>query len=127
MGKVIAWIMTKIGSKAVLVGLQFAGATAYITAHVIVLGFILYAVKFIYDQYNAFMAFVTNMGVNTDLLGMVVNFLHAIGFFNAFNDVFAIFSPFFTAYLVYKVSMISFSVARSLSNEFFKIGVLWQQ
>ena len=127
MHKVIGWIMTKVGSKLVLVGLQFAGATAYIIAHAVVLGFVLYAVKFIYDQYNALMSFVTSLGATTDLLGMVINFLYAIGFFNAFNDVFWIFSPFFTAFLSYKVSMLVFSIARSMTDQFFKLGVLWQQ
>ena len=127
MGKVIAWIMKIIGSKLVLVGLQFGGAIAYVIAHALVLGFVAYAVKFVIDQYNAFMSFVVGLGASTDLLGMVTNFLYTIGFFNAFNDVFSIFAPYFAAYLVYKGLMLSFSVARSLSNEFFKIGVLWQQ
>ena len=127
MGKIIAWLMQKIGSKVVLVGLQFAGATAFVIAHALVLGFVLYAVKFVYDQYNSFMSFVANMDGASELSSMVVNFLYAIGFFNAFNDVFAIFSPFLTAFLLYKVLMVSFHISRALSNEFFKIGVLWQQ
>jgi len=127
MGKIIAWILGKIGSKVVLVGLQFAGATAFVVAHAVALGFVLYAIKFVYDQYNSFMNFVSTMQGVDALTSMVVNFLYAIGFFNAFNDVFAIFSPFLSAFLLYKVSMIAFHVSRSLSNEFFKIGVLWQQ
>ena len=127
MGKIIAWIMQKIGSKVVLVGLQFTGATAFVIAHAVVLGFIVYAVKFFYDQYNAFMNFVVSLQGSTELLSMVVNFLYTIGFFNAFNDVFAIFAPFISAYLVYRLSMLVFRTSRALSNEFFKIGVLWQQ
>lgn len=127
MGKVIAWIMTKIGSKIVLTGLQFAGAVAFVIAHALVLGFIVYAVKFIYDQYNVFMNFVVGLQGSTEILILIVNFLRAIGFFNAFNDVFAIFAPYFTAYLTYRVLMLSFAISRSMSNEFFKIGVIWQQ
>jgi hypothetical protein len=124
---VIAWLMEKIGSKLVLVGLQFAGATAFVVAHALVLGFVLYALKFVYNQYNAFMAFVPTMQGSDALSNMVINFLYAIGFFNAFNDVFFIFSPFLTAFLTYKYLMAAFHVSRALSNEFFKIGVLWQQ
>jgi len=127
MGKVIAWLMKKIGSKIGLVGLQFGGATAFVIAHGIVLYFIFDAVKFFYDQYNAFMNFVVSLQGSTELLSMVINFLYTIGFFNAFNDVFAIFAPFITMYLGYRLSMLLFRASRALSNEFFKIGVLWQQ
>ncbi|MBL1245056.1 MAG: hypothetical protein COA39_011860 [Sulfurimonas sp.] len=127
MGKIIAWIMGKIGSKVVLTGFQFAGAIAFIIAHAIVLGFIVYTVKFFYDQYNIFMSFVVNLQGTTELTGLMMSFLSAIGFLNAFNDVFAIFSPFLSAFLIYKLATISFSISRAISNELFKIGVIWQQ
>lgn len=127
MGKIISWIINKIGAKAFFVGVQFAGSTAFVVAHAVALGFIFYVVQFFYNQYNAFMNFVSNMSTATQLTGLATNFLHAIGFFNAFNDVFIIFSPFLTAFLVYKLSMITFSIARALSNEIFKLGVIWQQ
>jgi len=127
MNKVISWIMTKIGGKLVLTSSQLSVTIFFIISHVVMLGFIVYAVKFFYDQYNNFMNFATSMQTATELTALTMNFLHAIGFFNAFNDVFSIFSPFLTAFLIYKLSTIIFSMSRAISHELFKIGVIWQQ
>jgi len=124
---IIAWILEKIGSKVVLVGVQFAGSTAYVVAHVAILVLLYKIMKFIYDQYNSFMQFATNIQGSSELLDMALIFLHTIGFINASNDVFAIFSRYIVLFLQYKIGMFLFAKLHSLSNEFFKIGVLWQQ
>jgi hypothetical protein len=127
MGRVISWILTKIGGKIAFIAPQFLIATLVVAKHVLMVGFMVYAVKFFYEQFNAFMSYAANMSSGDTYLALSLSFLRAIGFINALNDVFALFSPFLIAYLTYKAVSILVSAYKNISDEIFKIGVLWQQ
>lgn len=124
---VVTYVVAKLTAKAFFTGSQIFVAFLLITAHFAMLGFFLYAIMFIYNQYNALLQMITDMSSQSDLLSISFNVLQAMGVINAFNDVFSIFSPFILSYLVYKSGLIVFHSLQATSNELFKIGVLTQQ
>ncbi len=81
----------------------------------------------VYNKYNDLLDYIANMPEKSDLLGVALNIMQSIGLINAFNDVFTIFSPFIIGYLSYRVVIILYKSAESVSNELFKVGVLVQQ
>lgn len=122
-----AWYIAAMASKSVFVGIQIFVSTALISAHIAVLGFFLYAIKFVYDMYNSLLQMIADMSSQSGLLSISLNILQSIGVINAFNDVFSLFSPFIIAYLVYKSGLVVFHSFQATSNELFKVGVLTQQ
>ncbi len=126
-GMVIGWIIKKITSKAFFLGIQITVSTTLIIAHVSLVGFFLFAIGFVYNKYNDLLNVINNMSTQSDLLSTAMNIMQSIGLIKAFNDVFAIFSPFLLAYLVYRVTLAVFNAYERTSNEVFKIGVLVQQ
>ena len=120
------WLTIAMASKVVFVPIQIAVATSLVTAHIVMFGFVIYALMFFYNQYNELLSLVASMGSN-DLLSMTLSVVKAFGVISAFNDVFSIFSPFLIAFLVYKAGVMVFHSFQVTSNEIFKIGVLVQQ
>ncbi|MDO8609256.1 MAG: hypothetical protein Q7R95_01790 [bacterium] len=116
-----------MASKSVFVGIQIAVSTALIAAHITMLGFFIYAIGFVFNKYNDFLALITSMNSSSELSAVVINIMQAIGIINAFNDVFNIFSPFIVAYLLFRSAQIVFHSFQATSNELFKVGVLTQQ
>ncbi len=126
-GRVIGWILEKIAKKLLVIGIQISASTALILAHAALLGFFLYAILFVYNKYNDLLNNINNMTTQSDLLGVALHVMQAIGLINAFNDVFAIFSPFLIAYLTYRVSLAVFNAYERVSSEIFKVGVLTEE
>lgn len=124
---VLAWLVEKIGAKSFFVATQFAGSTAFITAHAIALYYMAQFLIFVYNQYNDFMNYIASMQTVSDFTAMAFNFLRAIGFIDAFNNVFALFSPYLNIFFLYVGATFTYKILHALSNEFFKVGVLWQQ
>lgn len=131
MGKIASiiggWFAVSMASKSVFVGIQIAVSTALIAAHITMLGFFIYAIGFVFNKYNDFLALITSMNSSSELSAVVINIMQAIGIINAFNDVFNIFSPFIVAYLLFRSAQIVFHSFQATSNELFKVGVLTQQ
>jgi len=121
------WLVTALGSKVVFVPIQLAIAGFLIVAHIAMLGFFVYAIKFFYDKYNDLLQLVTDMSTSSDILALSLQFLQSLGVINAFNDVFSIFSPFIIAFLVFKAGKMVYHSFKVTSDEVFKIGVLIQQ
>jgi len=126
-GAVIAWIVAKITAKSFFLGIQIAVSISLIAGHIILVGFFFYAILFVYNKYNELLNYISTMSTQSDLLSVALSIMQAMGLINAFNDVFAIFSPFIIGYLAYRVSMVVFSAYEKTSNEVFKVGVLVQQ
>lgn len=126
-GMVIGWIIKKITAKAFFLGIQIAVSITLIIAHVALVGFFLFAIGFVYNKYNDLLNAINNMSTQSDLLSTAMNIMQSIGLIKAFNDVFAIFSPFLLAYLGYRVALAVFNAYERTSNEVFKVGVLVQQ
>lgn len=122
-----AWLTVGLASKSVFVTIQIIVATALVLAHIVLLGFVLYAIAFVYNAYNSLLELVVNMSAGSELLGIAMKVLQSLGVINAFNDVFAIFSPFIIGYLVYVSGLMIFHSFQATSNEIFKVGVLTQQ
>ena len=118
------WLSVALSSKVVFVPIQISVAVLLVTAHIATFAFFIYGLLFFYNQYHNFLDFVKSMSNQNDLLSISFNVLSAMGFFDAFNSVFHIFSPFIVAWLVYKTSLIVFSSLKHTSDEVFKIGVL---
>ena len=125
--KYFGWLAIGLASKSVFVPIQIAFAILLFTAHIVMFGFIIYAITFFYNKYNEFLALISNMSNGDEILTIALQLLQALGVINAFNDVFAIFSPFIIAYLVFIGSSLVFHSWQATSNEIFKVGVLTQQ
>ena len=126
-GAVLAWFAARITSKAFFLGIQISVSTALIIGHIATVAFLFFAILFIYNKYNDLLNYITTMPATSDLLSVTMSIMQSIGLINAFNDVFAIFSPFLIGYLLYRVALIVFSAFEKTSNEVFKVGVLVQQ
>ena len=127
MGKIIGWIVGKLLGKFLIVGSQISVSLALIGAHIILVGFFLYAIGFVYNKYNDLLNAINNMSTQSDLLSVAMKIMQSIGLINAFNDVFAIFSPFLVSYLVYRAGLLAFNSYEKVSNELFKVGVVAQE
>lgn len=116
-----------LGAKIIFVPSQIAVITALVVAHIAILGFFAYAIGFFFNKYNDILQYVADMSNSTGTLALIMQFLQAIGFINAFNDVFSLFSPFLIAFLTFKASKMIYDSFKSASNELFKLGVLVQE
>lgn len=124
---VATWIVAKLTAKAFFLGSQIFVSFLLITSHIALLAFFLYAIMFVYNQYNTFLSLISTFGGGNEILSIAFQVIQSLGVLDAFTDVFAIFSPFILGYLGYKASMLVFHSLEHTSNELFKVGVLVQQ
>lgn len=124
---VATYIVGKLSLKSFILGAQISATLLVFTLHIGIATFYYYIIAFFFNQYNALLASLNSMSEESDLLSISMNILQSIGFINAFNDVFSIFSIPLVAYLIHKGSAVLFHTAKATSDELFKIGVLTQQ
>jgi len=121
------YFVAKITAKAFFTGSQIFVSALLITAHIATLAFFFFIIAFLFNKYNDFLALVASMVGKSEILSLVYQILQSLGIFNAFNDVFAIFSQPLLLYLGYRVIVLVFKALENTSNELFKVGVLTQQ
>lgn len=124
---IFAWMFKGAVFKSVFVPLQLTVSVALILLHVAVMAYFVYAIVFLYNKINFVLNIMNNIPFTNQVLSIALQVLQALGIMQAFHDVFAIFSPYLIAYLVYKVALIIYHSAETTSNELFKVGVLTQQ
>jgi len=124
---IFAWMFKGAAFKAVFVPLQFTVSIALILLHVAVLGYFVYSIVFIYNKINYVLDIINNIPFSNEVLTIALQVLQSLGIMASFHDVFAIFSPYLIAFLVYKIALIIYHSAETTSNELFKVGVLTQQ
>jgi hypothetical protein len=124
---VVTYIVAKVTSKALFMSAQIFVSVALIGSHVVMMGFFLYIILFVFNKYNEFLELISNMSQESEILSIAFNILQSLGIFSAFSDVFAIFSPFLLAYLIYRAGLIVYHSFQATSNELFKVVVVTQQ
>ena len=110
-GKVVDFVLRGVTfAKMVIInGLLFASILAYVAAVLVIL-------NFIYIKFNYIVDYINNLSVGNDKIvttSMMV--LKSLGAWNAFCDVFAIFSPVFLSFFVIyatKIGVFVFKNAR---------------
>lgn len=124
---ILTYIVARLTSKAFFLTSQIITSTLLIVAHTVVLAFFVYFIMFVYNQLNSLSDLVDSVSESNEYISVFFDLLRAVGLTPAFSDVFDIFSPFLTAYLVYRAGSIVFYSLKSTSDELFKVGVLFQQ
>ena len=107
-GKVVDYALRAISfSKMVIINTILGGLMlSYATA-------VLYIINFIYAKFNYIVDFVNNLSVgNNKLVVTAMAVLRALGAWNAFCDVFAIFSPIFLSFFIIYATKIGIVVFR---------------
>lgn len=110
-GKIVDYALRAVTfSKMVIINAILGGLIlSYATA-------VLYIINFIYSKFNYIVDFVNNLSIGNDkLVVTAISVLRALGAWNAFCDVMAIFSPIFLSFfLIYatKIGIVVFRFVR---------------
>ena len=107
-GKVVDYALRAITfSKMVIINAILGGLMiSYATA-------VLYIINFIYAKFNYIVDYVNNLSVGSDKLVLTaMAVLRSLGAWNAFCDVFAIFSPIFLSFFIIYATKIGIVVFR---------------
>lgn len=110
-GKIVDYALRAVTfSKMVIINAILGGLIlSYATA-------VLYIINFIYSKFNYIVDFVNNLSIGNDkLVVTAISVLRALGAWNAFCDVMAIFSPIFLSFfLIYatKIGIVVFKFVR---------------
>ena len=110
-GKIVDYALRVVTfSKMVIINAILGGLIlSYATA-------VLYIINFIYSKFNYIVDFVNNLSIGNDkLVVTAISVLRALGAWNAFCDVMAIFSPIFLSFfLIYatKIGIVVFRFVR---------------
>ena len=110
-GKIVDYALRAVAfSKMVIINAILGGLIlSYATA-------VLYIINFIYSKFNYIVDFVNNLSIGNDkLVVTAISVLRALGAWNAFCDVMAIFSPIFLSFfLIYatKIGIVVFKFVR---------------
>ena len=107
-GKIVNFVLRGITfAKMVIInGLLFASILAYVASVLVIL-------NFIYTKFNYIVDYINNLSVGNDKIvttSMMV--LKSLGAWNAFCDVFAIFSPIFLSFFIIYATKIGIVVFR---------------
>jgi hypothetical protein len=122
-----AWIIAKLTSKAIFTSAQIISSVSLISAHFILISFAIFAIIFVYNRINDLFTYISSLSDDNEILSLTIDILKSFGIFDAFSDVFAIFSPLFVAFLVYLASTLVYKSIKTTSDELFKVGVINQQ
>ena len=123
---ILTYFFTKLSVKSGFVVAFVAVNSAILVPYIAMLAFFTYGLLFVYNQINAFLVYFLGV-INSQTFSLITQVLQSIGFFQALHDVFAIFSPFLIALLVFKVNSILLGIAKSIKTSIFELGVLSQQ
>lgn len=110
-GKVVDFVLRKITfAKMIIInGLLFASILSYVAAVLVIL-------NFIYTKFNYIVDYINNLSVGNDkIITTAMMALKSLGAWNAFCDVFAVFSPILLSFfLIYaaKIGIFIFKNAR---------------
>ena len=126
-GVVSTYIIAKITAKVFFTGSQIVVSVLLITKFIVVIGFFVFLIPFLFNKYNDFLALLVDMATQSENLSLAFKILQSLGIINAFNDVFAIFSEPLLLYFGYRASLVLYSVLKRISDELFKAGVLTQE
>lgn len=121
-----AWVAVKFTSKAVIIGIQIATIVLLVVARV---AFLIAVLDFSISVFNSINTFSKGMNTlfNSDsIISLGFKVLQGIGLIDAFMDAFAIFNVLVSALLLAWALKFAFHTSKMLSDQFFKLGVLFQ-
>ncbi|MDY3204475.1 MAG: hypothetical protein RBR70_05330 [Arcobacter sp.] len=125
----IASFFYSIGKKltltALIMPIQIALVGALVTAKVSMLVAIVTLIVWIYNQFIVVLNLI-NTQISSSILEIPVKVLQSLGLIQAMNETFALFSLVFIPLLLAFISKLAVSSLQSLSDEYYKIGVLLQ-
>lgn len=123
---IFAWIGFKFSSKAVIVGMQIATIVALFLARVAFLIAVLDASLTTFNFINSTLAQIPDLASVDPMLSLAFNVMRSIGLVDAMKEAFAVFNIIFVSLLLAFTTKFAFHIAKTTSDEFFKLGVLLQ-
>ena len=124
---ILGWIAVKLTAKAIAIPTYLFVSGLLIAGHLsMVLGMVA-LLSYFFSVYNVFIDTLNSFSSEHEIVNVAFSIMNTLGIFKAFEDVFAIFSPFIILYLTYRGLVLIYLSFQITTNELFKIGVLVQQ
>lgn len=123
--KFFNWLGKKVGFTAIILPLQFTFLGALLVAKAAYFTALVTLIVWIYNRLNDLLEMISNLE-NDNVLSLLFSFLNSIGFISALNQAFSYFSYVFVALLILFISRLAVHNLQSLSDEYYKIGMLIQ-
>lgn len=125
----IASFFYSIGKKltltTIILPIQIALIGALVVARVSMLVALLTLIIWIYNQFNMVLSFIDTQ-LSSSILEIPVKVLQSLGLIQAMDEAFALLTFVFIPLLLVFISKIAVNSLQSLSDEYYKIGVLLQ-
>lgn len=130
LASLFVWIGSKVAMKGIILPIQFALVGALFVAKIAFLTALLTFVMWVFNKIHEIFDYISLEFLSSSsdsVFQLAVSILGAIGFLQALQDVTASFSLVFVSLFALYISKLIVDSLKTISDEFYKIGMLLQQ